>query len=982
MNELILKIILSFVYMLLSKEEENNYSEITITINGTGLQQILSDSNGCYGVSSFFNSSPNEILINGVKTNITNKEVNIENSGININNITMRWNYSLTNCNNMFKGLNNIIDFDFSKFDTSKVTEMKCMFCNCTGITSFNLSRFNTSLVNNMRDMFSDCRKLTKLDLFNFDTSQVTDMHHFVYQCYNLTSINLKSFNTSKVINMTGMFEACISLNSLDVSNFNTSSVTSMWAMFHLCSKLEYLDLRNFNTSLVTNMEIIFKDCCSLKYLNLNNFDTSKVTNNNEMFTNISNSLILCINETKGDTNIKSLSNFINNCSFLTSFNYSKKFIIQKNIWIDECFKDDTYKFEYNDICYKYCPQNTNISYNNSYLCEKINGSIDDCEANDFFNGKCNITSKNIDINSKDKDNMIEKIENSIKNGIMDSLIENVLNGENYIAKEDDLIYQITSTTNQNENKNNSISTVILGKCEEILKKQYNINENLALLIFKIDYFKQGALIPIIGYEIYHPITKIKLDLNYCNNANINIYIPVSINEDNLLKYNPNNEYYTDECIPSTTENGTDILLNDRQNEFNNNNMLLCENGCTYIGYVNKTAKCECEVKFQQIIISELVDNKNVLTYNFTNKNDMITMKCYYTLFTKDGLVKNIGSYLLSFIILIIISSGILFYKCGYFFIEEKIKEIESKKNEKEKNNLKSKKSKRKKNKNKNKKIKSIDNNNIKSFSKLDLNNINKSKRINKNLNINNIQLTNSIISYNFNDDYKDYNDYELNSISYENAIKYDKRNFLSYYFSLIRTKHPLIFAFCPIKDYNSRIIKIDLLVISIPIYYFINALFFTESLIHKIYKDEGIYNLIYQIPYILVSFIISHILNTFIKYIFLSESNLYKIRIENDDGKRNDIILGVKKSLIIKYICFYSIFSGINIFFWYYLSSFGAVYQNTQIFLFKNTLFSLGFSMIYPFLYNLIPPIFRIYSIRNPKKKILYKISKIIQLF
>ena len=81
-------------------------------------------------------------------------------------------------------------------------------------------------------------------------------------------------------------------------------------------------------------------------------------------------------------------------------------------------------------------------------------------------------------------------------------------------------------------------------------------------------------------------------------------------------------------------------------------------------------------------------------------------MKCYYTLFTKDGLVKNIGSYLLSFIILIIISSGIFFYKCGYFFIEEKIREIELKKNQKEKSNLKSKKIKKKKIKKKIKKEK------------------------------------------------------------------------------------------------------------------------------------------------------------------------------------------------------------------------------------------------------------------------------------
>ena len=984
MKGFIFKLIINIVYLILSKEEEENYySEITITINGTGFQPILSDSKDCKEIPSHFDNFPDEILINGVQTNVT-REVNIDNSQIKNNKITMRWKYPLTSCNNMFKDLTNIIDFDFSKFDTSKVTEMKCMFSNCSKITSFNLNKFNTSLVNNMQDMFSDCENLTQLDLYNFDTSKVTDFHHFVYQCYNLTSINLKSFDTSKVINMTGMFGSCYSLYSLDLNNFNTSSVTTMWAMFNLCSKLIYLDLRNFDTSSVIDMDTMFKDCCSLKYLNLNNFKTNKVYRKYDMFKNVSNSLIFCMDETKGAEIISLLYNFINNCSFLTYFNYSQKFIINKNLWIDECFNDDKYKYEFNGICYEYCPKNTNISYNKEYLCEKINNFTEECEANDFFNGKCKVASGKIEANSKDKDNMIENIKNSIKNGTMDSFISNILEGENYIVKEDDLIYQITSTTNQNENKINNISTIIIGECEKILKRQYNISEDLALLIFKIDYFKQGALIPIIGYEIYHPITKIKLDLNYCNNASININIPVSINEDNLLKYDPNNQYYTDECIPSTTENGTDILLNDRQIEFNNNNMSLCENGCTYNGYINKTVKCECNFKYKQIIISELIDDKNVLTYNFTNKNDMITMKCYNTLFTKEGLVKNIGSYLLLFIILIIASSGIIFYKCGYYLVIENIKEIESMKNRKEKEIRYSvRKSKKKKPKSKRPKINSLDN---KSFSKKNLNKIDseKSKTILK---------KSKIVVYNINGDYnyfndfnncnnyENYNDYELNSLSYKNAILIDKRNFSSYYLSLVRTKHPLLFAFWPIKDYNSRIVKINLFIISISIYYFINSLFFNESLIHKIYKDEGIYNLIYQIPCILYSFIISHTLNIFIKFIFLSERNIYKIRNETDNEKLSELISNVKNCLVIKYICFYCIFFSINIFFWYYLSSFGAVYQNTQIYLIKNTLFSFAFSMIYPFLFNLLPPIFRIYSIRNANKEFQYKISKIIQL-
>ena len=67
--------------------------------------------------------------------------------------------------------------------------------------------------------------------------------------------------------------------------------------------------------------------------------------------------------------------------------------------------------------------------------------------------------------------------------------------------------------------------------------------------------------------------------------------------------------------------------------------------------------------------------------------------------------------------------------------------------------------------------------------------------------------------------------------------------------------------------------------------------------------------------------------------------------------------------------------------FFWYFLSSFGAVYQNTQIYLIKNILISFGISMIYPFIINLLPTIIRIYSLNNLNRESMYKFSKFIQL-
>ena len=171
-----------------------------------------------------------------------------------------------------------------------------------------------------------------------------------------------------------------------------------------------------------------------------------------------------------------------------------------------------------------------------------------------------------------------------------------------------------------------------------------------------------------------------------------------------------------------------------------------------------------------------------------------------------------------------------------------------------------------------------------------------------------------------------------------------------------------------------------DLFFLSFSIYYFINALFFDYPTIHKIYIDKGNYNIIYLIPHILYSFFVSQALIITIKYFSLSERNIYEIKSEKRIEKASDKIYNVKKCLVIKYLCFFSLSLIFLIFFWYYLSSFGAVYQNTQVYLIKNTLISFGFSLIYPFVINLFAAILRIYSLKESNRKCFFKISKIIQ--
>jgi len=227
-----------------------------------------------------------------------------------------------------------------------------------------------------------------------------------------------------------------------------------------------------------------------------------------------------------------------------------------------------------------------------------------------------------------------------------------------------------------------------------------------------------------------------------------------------------------------------------------------------------------------------------------------------------------------------------------------------------------------------------------------------------------------------------EYNDEEKNNLKYKLALKYDKRTYIEYYLSLLKTKHLFIFSFFNNNDYNSRIIKIDLFFISFTLYYAVNALFFNDNTMHKIYEDEGSFNFIYQLPQIIYSSLISNVLDILLKLLALSEGNILdykKNKDKKDLGKRKNEL---NNKLKIKFILYFIISFLLLLIFWYYLSMFCAIYRNTQYHLIKDTLISFGLSLIYPFAIYLLPGIFRIPALsdRNNKRNWIYNISLLSQ--
>ena len=733
------------------------------------------------------------------------------------------------------------------------------------------------------------------------------------------------------------------------------------------------------------------------------------------------------------------------------------------------------------------------------------------------------------------EDNYIDKMmENDqikdIYNQYKGNILSGEYNGEDTIFQTKNVIIQISTVESQKNSINPNISTIDLGECENILKREYNISKNESLLIYKIDIKNNDLSSTYVQYEIYNPINNKQLNLKHCDGVKIVINVPVNLHESAISLYESlskegynlfdcNDDFYNDICSTYTSENGTDMTLEDRKNEmfYANSNITLCQSGCVFQSYniTTKKSQCSCDTQKEETKtdITKINFDKDKIAESFLNtlkNSNFLVLKCYKLAFDLNTLLKNKGRIILTIIlffniILLLIyiikdRKSINLYiksilKNKMNFSKNKDNNLKAKlngkketkigtdiynknkekkqlkkpykiklKNEKKNNKAKIKSNNKgnnikKKNYNKNNKInnnknnnKSNNNKNKKGISKFEptkkivnqtkknskqnmgknnkknlnrlnslylnsnecltnqyqnnknlrnininivpITNINYAKAKNKknNKNVKNIKEGNIAIYSNKSKnigkdfkyiDYKNLNDQELNTLEYEIALIYDKRNYFQYYWSLLKKKQLILFTFIPTNDYNLLTLKISLFLLSFSLYFTINGFFFSDETMHKIHEDNGAFDIIYQIPQILYSSIVSAIINMILKLLSLSEKNILTLKQQNNINICIKYSKAIQQCIIIKFSLFFLLSILLLLFFWYFISCFCGVYTNTQSILIKDTLYSFGLSMIYPFGLYLIPGFFRIPALRNKRgnKKCLYKISRLIAL-
>ena len=274
------------------------------------------------------------------------------------------------------------------------------------------------------------------------------------------------------------------------------------------------------------------------------------------------------------------------------------------------------------------------------------------CDYKCYRKGGCNFDNYNI---SEDVYNIIKSSFISDYNGEEGYL--RISNGNNFI-------YQITTVKNElnslYNNTKSDLSIIDLKGCSDLLKAQNGIDSSVDLIILK--YENENSVSngneKSIQYEVYLPNSTIKLNLSVCSNININIYVPIKLNEqtqklyDDLKEqgynfFDKNDKFYKDICNPYKSENGTDVLLADRYNDFFVANQLTCQSNCEYSDYLpnSQYLKCECNVVDEEKIETkepEKMTSKSIgkSFYNILKYSNYKVLFCYKLVFRNVILLK------------------------------------------------------------------------------------------------------------------------------------------------------------------------------------------------------------------------------------------------------------------------------------------------------------------------------------------------------
>ena len=413
-----------------------------------------------------------------------------------------------------------------------------------------------------------------------------------------------------------------------------------------------------------------------------------------------------CSSNYPNELNINGVLNCYKRCDYYTYYNISSnktyctpdytcpkefnKLIQGKNKCIEDCKKDTDFPYEFRNVCFNQCPFNiSQKSETKNFYCEvicdkenpfeiiKSQTCVNNCTITEREKGLCKVNYISKEEDSKEAE---EKAVENIKEELTkDFNTSNIDKGEKIIIKQKGSTVTISTSDSQKNDNTTNETSIDLGECESKIKQEYNIPEDKPLYILKVDVNLQGMKIPKISYEVYYPLfgdNLIKLNLTACTNSKINLSIPVVIKGE-IDKVNISSNYYNDICYTYTSEDGTDISLEDRKKEFINKNLTVCEEDCDFIDYdfILEKAICKCKVNINSTakIAGVVIDKQKLFNSfkNFKNIANYKILKCSKLIFTLEAYKYNYGNIIIIVILLSLIICSIIFWRKDFFALED-----------------------------------------------------------------------------------------------------------------------------------------------------------------------------------------------------------------------------------------------------------------------------------------------------------------------
>jgi hypothetical protein len=304
--------------------------------------------------------------------------------------------------------------------------------------------------------------------------------------------------------------------------------------------------------------------------------------------------------------------------------------------------------------------ENDDLNHNNKEE-NNVNNNFnkDDKEENNFHNDNFNNEDKQND-NSNDKKSLkdnfrfdpLKQKPGQFMKEERDNLFDSFKNNTTREFENEYFsfcIYDKNDLIEKNlDNISSTMSKIDFHKCEEKLIKNGIINKNDSLIIAQMDINRKDQLTNQVEYQIFFS-NGTEINLSLCKDLKINLILNVnisSINDLNKAKeifdkngydiFNYNDSFYNDICSPYTSENKTDLTLNDRK-KLIYENYSFCEENCTFIGYnyEENTVNCSCNVKEE---VSEDYSKFNINQFSkkvfsvFSDSNIKV-IKCYKLVF-------------------------------------------------------------------------------------------------------------------------------------------------------------------------------------------------------------------------------------------------------------------------------------------------------------------------------------------------------------